>query len=123
LVEAAQVAVLHDPRWKAELERLEPHTGRNKAIVAIARKMLVGVWFLLHEKAAEKQLNLERVARKYYEFAYTVGKANWGECNTAVEFIRQKLDQAGIGQEMKSFIYSRKKVELPPSKLPIAANK
>jgi len=23
--------------------------GRNKAIVAIARKMLVAVWFLLHE--------------------------------------------------------------------------
>lgn len=123
LVEAAQVAVLHDPRWKAELERLEPHTGRNKAIVAIARKMLVAVWFLLHEQVAEKHLNLERVARKYYEFAYTVGKSNWGECKTAVEFIRQKLDQAGIGQELKSFIYSRKKVELPPSKLPIATNK
>lgn len=119
LVEAAQVAVLHDPRWKAELERLEPHTGRNKAIVAIARKMLVAVWFLLHEQVAEKHLNLERVARKYYEFAYTVGKPNWGECKTAVEFIRQKLDQAGIGQEMKSFIYSRRKVELPPSRLPV----
>lgn len=123
LVEAAQVAVLHDPRWKAELERLEPHTGRNKAIVAIARKMLVAVWFLLHEQVAEKHLNLERMARKYYEFAYTVGKANWGECKTAVEFIRQKLDQAGIGQEMKSFIYSRKKVELPPSKLSAETNK
>jgi transposase len=123
LVEAAQVAVLHDPRWKAELERLEPRTGRNKAIVAIARKILVAAWFLLHEQEVEKQLNLERVARKYYEFAYTVGKGNWGESKTAVEFIRQKLDQARIGREMKSFIYSHKKVELPPSKLPVAVNK
>jgi len=123
LVEAAQVSVMHDPRWKAELERLEPRRGRNKAIVAIARKMLVAVWFLLHERVAEKHLDLERVARKYYEFAYTVGKANWGECKTSVEFIRHQLDQAGIGQEMHSFIYSRKKVELPPSKLPVPTNK
>jgi transposase len=117
LVEAAQVAVLHDPHWKAELERLEPRRGRNKAVVAIARKMLVAVWFLLHEQAAEKHLNLERVARKYYEFAYTVGKTNWGECKTAAEFIRCQLDRAGIGQEMTWFIYARKKIELPPSKL------
>ncbi len=123
LVEAAQVAVLHDPWWKAELERLEPRRGRNKAIVAIARKMLVAVWFVLHQQAEEKHLNLERVARKYYEFAYTVGKANWGECKTAVEFIRQKLDQAGIGQEMNCFFYSRRKVELPPSKLSMQTNK
>jgi transposase len=123
LVEAAQVAVLHDPHWKRELERLEPRRGRNKAIVAIARKMLVAVWFLLHDHAAEKDLNLERVARKYYEFAYTIGKTNWGECKTAAEFIRHQLDQAGIGQEMNSFIYSRKKVELPPSKLPVVVNK
>lgn len=123
LVEAAQVAVLHDPRWKAELERLEPHTGRNKAIVAIARKMLVAVWFLLHEQVTEKHLNLERVARKYCEFAYMVGKFNWGECKTVAEFIRSQLDRAGIGQEMTSFTYSRRKMELPPSKLPLAANK
>ncbi|MDF0668880.1 MAG: IS110 family transposase, partial [Nitrospira sp.] len=36
LVEAAQVAVLHHPHWRAELARLEPRLGRNKAIVAIA---------------------------------------------------------------------------------------
>jgi len=122
LVEAAQIAVLHDCRWKAELERLEPLRGRNKAIVAIARKMLVAVWFLLHEKATEKYLDLERLARKYYEFAYTVGKANWGESKTSVEFIRYLFDQAGIGQQMTSFVYCRKKVSLPPSTLPVGAN-
>jgi transposase len=123
LVEAAQIAVLHDPRWKAELARLEPQIGRSKAIVAIARKMLVIVWHILAHHEAEKHLNLERLARKFYEFAYTVGKQNWGECRNAAEFIRQKLDQAGVGQEMTSFIYSKKLVELPPSKLPAQAAK
>ncbi|HVN54235.1 MAG TPA: IS110 family transposase [Anaerolineaceae bacterium] len=120
LVEAAQVAVLHDPRWKAELDRLEPRLGRNKAIVAIARKMLVVVWFILHEHAVDNQLNLERLARKYYEFAYSVGKSNWGESGSAVEFIRRQLDQAGVGQEFTSFVYSGKNVQLPPSKQTIA---
>lgn len=118
LVEAAQVGVLHDPRWKAELERLEPRLGRSKAIVAIARKMLVIVWHILSRQVAEKQLDLERLARKYYEFAYSVGKDNWGACATAADFIRHQFDCAGIGQELISFTYSRKRVVLPPSKLP-----
>ncbi len=38
LIEAAQVAANSHPHWKAELARLQPRLGRNKAIVAIARK-------------------------------------------------------------------------------------
>jgi transposase len=117
LVEAAQIGVLHDPRWKAELARLEPRLGRSKAIVAVARKMLVIVWHILSRHVAEKQLDLERLARKYYEFAYVVGKANWGACKTATAFIRHQFDCAGVGQELTSFNYCGKKVVLPPSKL------
>jgi transposase len=117
LVEAAQVAVMHDPRWKAELERLEPRLGRNKAIVAIARKMLVAIWHILSKHEVNKQLDLERLARKFYEFAYSIGKDNWSGCASAAAFIRRQLDLAGVGQEMTSFTYSRKRIELPPSKL------
>ncbi len=121
LVEAAQIGVMHDPRWEAELDRLSPRTGRNKAIVAIARKMLVVIWHILNQHEADKKLDLERLARKYYEFAYTVGKANWGDCPTAVDFIRRKLDQAGVGREMTSFVYARRRIQLPPSALPPAS--
>lgn len=41
LVEAAQTAANTHPHWKAELARLEKRMGYNKAIVAIARKLLV----------------------------------------------------------------------------------
>ena len=37
LIEAANVAANNHPHWKAELARLEPRLGRNKAVVAIAR--------------------------------------------------------------------------------------
>jgi len=123
LVEAAQVAVLHDQRWRNELSRLEPHIGRNKAIVAIARKVLMIIWHILSKHQAAKELDLERLARKYYEFAYTVGKVNWDGCPTAAAFIRQKMDEAGVGSDFTSFIYSRKRVILPPSKLPTAITK
>ncbi len=121
LVEAANIAVLHDPRWKAELARLAPHIGRNKAIVAIARKMLVVIWHILSEHAVDRRLDPERLARKYYEFAYTVGKLNWCGYSSAAAFIRSKLDQAGVGHDMTSFTYSRKRVVLPPSTLPPVA--
>jgi hypothetical protein len=114
--------VLHDPRWKAELARLEPRLGRNKAIVTVARKMLVIVWHILSKHEADQKLNLERLARKFYEFAYTVGKANWGDCPSAAAFIRYKLDQAGVGREFASFTYSHKRVQLPPSALPPPGN-
>jgi transposase len=123
LVEAAQVAVLHDHRWKSELARLVPHIGRNKAIVTIARKMLVITWHILVKHQADKELDLDRLARKYYEFAYTVGKSNWGGCPNVATFIRHKLDEAEVGRELTSFIYSRKKIVLPPSNLPIITAK
>jgi hypothetical protein len=43
MVNAANHAIEHHPHWKKEFERLEPHLGRSKAVVAIARKLLVTV--------------------------------------------------------------------------------
>jgi len=51
MVEAAQTAANTHPHWKAELARLEPRLGRNKAIVAIARKLLVAGWFAHNVRA------------------------------------------------------------------------
>jgi len=71
LVEAANAAANSHPHWKAELARLEPRLGRNKAIVAIARKLLIAVWFVLQGKA-DKYAEPEAVAQKMLKFAYAV---------------------------------------------------
>lgn len=47
LVEAAWIAVEHHPLWKARFERLAARTGKKKAIIAIARKLLVVMWHVL----------------------------------------------------------------------------
>jgi len=116
LVEAAQTAVIHDPHWKAELKRLEPRTGRNKAIVAIARKMLELVWHLLTKETVDRRADPERLARKYLEFAYAMETAQRGKL--ARDFVRERLDLLGVGAEMAFFRQGRRRVPLPPSRRP-----
>jgi len=115
LVESAQVAVLHDPRWKAELQRLAPRIGRNKAIVAIARKMLVLVWHLLTKKVPDNKVDPDRLGRKFLEFAYVMNAEERGK--SAQEFVRERLDLVGVGAEMEFVRQGRKHIALPKSAL------
>jgi transposase len=117
LVEAAHVVANSHPHWKAELARLAPRLGYNKAIVAIARKLLITVWYVLQGKA-DKYAEPKAVAQKMLKFAYTVGKANRAKGQTAAQFARIRLDALGMGQELTSIAWGAKKpIPLPPSKL------
>jgi transposase len=64
LVEAAWVAVEHDPHWKDCYQRLAARIGRRKAIVAIARKLLVVIGHVLSDRVVEWHADQEAVARK-----------------------------------------------------------
>jgi transposase len=117
LVEAAHVAANSHPHWKAELARLEPRLGRNKAIVAIARELLVTVWHVLQGKA-DKYAEPEAVAQKMLRFAYAVGKTNRPKGQTAAQFARVRMDALGLGRELTSIPWgSKKPIPLPPSRL------
>jgi transposase len=117
LIEAANVAANSHPHWKAELARLEPRLGRNKAVVAITRKLLIAVWFVLQGKT-DKFAEPEVVAQKMLKFAYAVGKANRPKGQTAAQFARVRLDALGLGRELTSIAWgSKKPIPLPPSKL------
>ena len=116
LVEAAHVAVQYHPHWKAELARLQPRLGYNKAIVAIARKLLITVWYVLQGKA-DKFAEPKAVAQKMLKFAYAVGKANRNG-KTAAQFARERLDKLQMGVDLTSIPWGAKKpIPLPPSKL------
>ncbi len=119
LVEAAQTAANTHPRWKVELARLEPRMGRNKAIVAIARKLLVTVWHVLAYNATDRFVEPARVARKYIQYSYYLGKAKPTARQSGPTFAREQLDKLGIGKDLKEIPWGVKKppVILPPSKL------
>jgi transposase len=118
LVEAAHVAANSHPHWKAELARLQPRLGYNKAIVAIARKLLITVWYVLSRKVVDRFAEPEAVAQKLLRFAYEVGKENRPGRQTAAGFARDRLDVLGIGQALTSIAWgSKKPIPLPPSQL------
>jgi len=54
MVTAANLAVMHHVFWKKELERMMPHLGRSRAVVAIARKLLITVWHVLQKEIADR---------------------------------------------------------------------
>ena len=119
LIEAAQVAANTHPHWKAELARLEPRLGRNKAIVAIARKLLVAVWYVLSQHTADRFAEPEIVARKLLKFAYQIGKHNRPAGQSAAQFVRQKLDTLQMGADLTAISWGAKKpIPLPPSTSP-----
>jgi transposase len=47
LVEAAQKAARYDPNLKPFYERISKRSGNHKAVVAVARKMLVSIYYVL----------------------------------------------------------------------------
>jgi len=116
LIEAAQVAANSHLHWKAELARLEPRLGRNKAIVAIARKLLVAVWYILAQHKTDRFAQPEAIAQKFLKFAYQLGKENRPEGQSAAQFVRQQLDVLQLGSELTTIAWgSKKPIPLPPS--------
>lgn len=118
LVEAAQAAVLTHPHWQAELARLEPRLGRNKAIVAIARKLLVGIWHILSEEVADRHAEPERVARKFLNYAYRLGKAHRRKGLSTAGYAREQMDRLGLGAELEAIDRGPNHlIPMPPSQL------
>lgn len=71
MVEAAWVAVIHNAHWKARFEHLCRHLSKEKAIVAIARQMLVVVWHVWHDREPDQHTEALAVARKMMTWAET----------------------------------------------------
>jgi len=116
MVEAAQTAANTHPHWQAVLARLEPRLGRNKAIVAIARKLLVAVWHVLTKQSADRFAESDRVARKLAQFSARLGKANRPNRQTTAQYVRAQLDRLELGSELSSIQLGKKiSLNLPPA--------
>lgn len=121
MVEAAQTAANTHPHWQAELARLEPRLGRNKAIVAIARKLLVAVWHVLTKNQADRYAEPERVARKFMNHAYVLGRENRPAGQRVGEYVREQLDRLKIGETVSAVSHGKARtVKLPPTQLSAA---
>jgi hypothetical protein len=107
LVEAAWAAVRSAPVWRARFEQVQARMPAGKALVAIARKLLVVVWQVLTAHMADRQADVEAVAKRSfrwgarYQVATQVGLSRGA-------FVRQQLDRVHLGRELESITYNGK---------------
>jgi transposase len=114
MVEAAWVAVAHHPHWQREFQRLASRIGRGKAVVAVARKLLVVAWYVLSGHVADTHADEAAVARKYFTWGARFHLARQLGVSHAM-FTRQQLDQLGLGESLEGVTYEGRTVRLPPS--------
>ena len=117
LVEVAHHAAVHHPHFKVEYERLCKSIGKQKAMVAIARKLLVLVWQVLTKGTADKFADPTQVAHGLFAFAYRARVKNLPNGMSALQFTRTQMDKLGIGQEVLVLPWGTKRFKLPPSTL------
>jgi transposase len=119
LVEAAWVAVERHPHWKEAFARLSARSGKGKAMVAIARRLLVVVWHTLSERSADRHGQTLPMAQKLMRWAtYRQVATRQGLSRGA--FVRRQLEQLGLGQELDRLPFKGKRVRLPPPEAPPA---
>ncbi|OJV88200.1 MAG: hypothetical protein BGO39_08390 [Chloroflexi bacterium 54-19] len=117
LVESAWSAVEHHPHWKARFDKLAGRMGKKKAIVAIARKLLVTVWHVLFKREVDRQAVPEKVALKLIIWSRKL-KPEGRHGQSTAEFVRSRLDRLGLGAELEEVGWpSTPKLHLPPSSL------
>jgi transposase len=100
LVEAARVAVQTHPYWKREFAGLAKRIGEHKAVVAIARKLLIVVWHVLLAKSADRRADAEQVAFKLMVWSWKLTDEQRGGM-TSRQFIRAQLMRLGLGDELR----------------------
>jgi transposase len=99
LVEAAWVAATSSPYWRELYHKLSHRMSANKATVAIARRLLVAVWHVLTERAADRRADPDMVASKLMIWSWKLNDVQRGGL-TSRQFVRYGLMRLRIGQEI-----------------------
>jgi len=96
---------------------MEPRIGRNKARVAIGRKLLIAVWHIFTNVETDYYAVPEKVAATLFAYAYRVGVRNLPGKMGALQFTHHHMDRLGIGKNLTRLRWGSKTFTLPPSSL------
>ena len=102
-MEAAWVAVRSDPYWKAQFIRLKKRMHVNKAIVAIARRLLVSIWYILTRREPYHHFDEETIAYKMLIWSWAMDKKS-RDGMTPQQFAKYGLLRLGIGQDLERIV-------------------
>lgn len=104
MIEVAWAAVSTHPYWKQEFARLCRRKPEGVAIVAIARRLLVAVWHVLSERAADRHANPVTVACKLMRWSWQLTPEQREGLATR-QFIRYGLLRLRLGNDLTGFTY------------------
>jgi hypothetical protein len=114
LVEAAWGAVRSDPYWKAQYQRLTKIKHPSKAIVAIARRLLVAAWHILTKREPYRHFDDETIAYKMLIWSWKMdAKALHGL--TRQQFAKYGLLRLGVGQDLTRIVRSNLPRRIAPA--------
>jgi transposase len=103
LIEAAWKAVQMSAIWKARFEELKSRKGSCKAIVAVARKLLVTIWYVLAREETDRNASEEDLAWKMLLWSWSLAEeARLGL--TPKQFAKYSLLRLGVQSDVTSFI-------------------
>jgi len=112
MIECAWSAVSFSNHWKTDYERLTYRIGKMKAIVAIARKLLVIIWKVLTKRMANHLENLDKIKRSLMKWAETHRTASKLGLKRP-EFVKMELDRLEIDVPIEKFRYANKIYKMP----------
>lgn len=103
LIEAAWKAVQMSPVWKARYAELKKRRGACKAIVAIARKLLVAIWHVLTEEETDRNASDEDLAWKMLLWSWSL-KDEVRLGLTPKQFAKYSLMRLGVEKDVTEFM-------------------
>jgi transposase len=96
LIEAAWVAVRHSHHWGEQFRILAGRRGEEKAIVAMARKLLVTIWHVLQKGVVDRHTQEQTITRKFRRWADQCHRQG-RDGLSRTQFVAEHLAQLGLG--------------------------
>jgi len=103
LVEAAWQAIRSNPRLRAQYDELCKRKHPNQAIVAIARKLLVTLWYVLSRQEAYDHFTDEDLAYKMLTWAWHMDRSALRGLSPQ-QFAKCGLIELGRGQDLTRIV-------------------
>lgn len=114
LVEASWQAIRSNPRLRAEYDRLCQRKHPNQAIVAIARKLLVTIWYVLSNKQPYYHASEEDLAYKMLTWSWHIDKDALNGM-TRQQFAKYGLMRLGVGTHLTRIVRGNYPRRLAPA--------
>ena len=102
LIASAWVAVRWSEYWRTQFQLLAKRIGKQKAIVAIARKLLITIWHILTKQEPDRYREPAAIARAFMTWASQHHLARSLGVHR-LDFVRERLAFIGVLDEVSSF--------------------